>query len=639
MTDRPGSPRITASGVTFSVHAPDAAGLWLCLFDGDDRETRLPMRARDGVWHSDVPGLRAGARYGLRADGPYDPAAALWFDPEKLLLDPYATAIDRAFAYDAVLAAPRGKGGDTATLMPKGVVERPLPPVPPQPARLTEGGLIYELHTRGFTMRHPDVPAEQRGTIAALAHPAVIDHLRRLHVSAIELMPVNAWIDERHLGPLGLSNYWGYNPVNWFALDPRLAPGGMAELRDSVAALHDAGIGVILDMVYNHDGESDALGPILSLRGLDARGYFRHEPDGRLINDTGTGNSIACNRPPVRDMILASLRHFVAQAGIDGFRFDLGPALGRLDGGFDPGAPLLDAMRSDPVLGDRILIAEPWDIGPGGYQLGRFGPGWLEWNDRYRDDMRRFWRGDAGMLGAFATRLAGSSDIFGADRTRSVNFLAAHDGFTLGDLTCYARRHNEANGEDNRDGHGENFSWNHGVEGACDDPAVQAARRRDVMALLSTLFCSRGAIMLTAGDEFGRTQHGNNNAYAQDNAISWVDWDGRDLEVEAHAFALAALRAHQADLRGTAMLTDADVEWLDEAGQGMTAARWEEPGRRRLVLRYRGSGLALCINGEDDACAFHLPDETVTVAARSLSVIPPARRTGPAAAAAAPSAG
>jgi glycogen operon protein len=617
---------VGAGGARFSVWSPDASQLWLCLFDAQDRESRLPMlRDAEGYWHIEAAGVGAGARYGLRADGVYDPGAGLWFDPDKLLIDPYAQAIDRAFHYDPALAATRGEGRDTAPLMPKGVVMDAMAPVAPEPPRFTPGGLIYEVQVRGFTRLHPDVPEAQRGTIAALAHPAVIAHLKSLHVSAIELMPINAWIDERHLGPLGLTNAWGYNPVSYFALDPRLAPGGMAELRDTVAVLHDAGIGVILDMVYNHDGESDVQGPTLSLRGLDARGYFRHDIDGQLINDTGTGNSIACNAPIVRRLILDSLRYFVAQAGIDGFRFDLGPALGRVEDGFDPDAPLLQEMRTDPLLSDRIMIAEPWDIGPGGYQLGRFGQGWLEWNDRYRDDMRRFWRGDAGMLGALATRLAGSSDIFGGSTTRSINFIAAHDGFTLADLTAYEQRHNDANGEQNRDGHGENFSWNNGVEGASDDAVILSTRRHDVRALLSTLFASRGTIMLTAGDEFGRSQQGNNNAYAQDNPISWIDWAGRDRDLEAHSFALAALRADVAELGAVDLLSDADVEWLDEDGRSMDVNQWEDPARRRLTLRYKASGVAICINGDIAPCRFALPEETVEVAGRAVAIRRPER--------------
>lgn len=616
-------PRLSATGTDFAVHAPDATALWLCLFDAGDHETRLPMaRGDDGLWHVHAAGVGAGARYGLRADGPYDPDAGYWFDPDKLLLDPYATAIDRAYAYDPLLAARRGEGGDTAPLVPKGVVEAPCAPLPPAPPVFAPGGLIYELQVRAFTMLHPDIPAGQRGTIAALAHPAVIAHLQALHVGAVELMPVNAWIDERHLGPLGLTNAWGYNPVSYFALDPRLAPGGKAELRASVAALRAAGIGVILDVVYNHDGESDGMGPTLSLRGLDARSYFRHEPDGRLINDTGTGNSVDCNHPMSRRLILDSLRWFVEQAGVDGFRFDLAPALGRMADGFDPAAPLLREMAADPVLSDRVMIAEPWDIGPGGYQLGRFGPGWLEWNDRYRDDVRRFWRGDAGMIGALATRLAGSSDLFGdGTKSRSVNFLAAHDGFTLADMTAYATKANHANGEDNRDGHDHNFSWNNGIEGPSDDPAVQAARRRDVMALLSTLFLSRGTIMLTAGDEFGRSQRGNNNAYAQDNAIGWVDWAARDEAILDHARAMAALRARVAGLRDVEWLTPEAARWLDEGGAEMNVAQWEEPERRRVTLYLPAVGVAICVNGADEDCAFATPLGTVRVGARSVEVL------------------
>ncbi len=614
-------PTVEADGTRFAVHAPDATALWLCLFDGD-AETRLPMTRADDLWSLFVPGVGAGARYGLRADGPYDPERGHWFDPDKLLLDPYATAIDRAFVYDPVLAARRGAGGDTAALLPKGVVEAPVAPVPAAPSLFAPGGLIYELQVRAFTMLHPDVPPEQRGTIAALAHPAVIAHLKRLHVGAVELMPVNAWIDERHLGPLGLHNAWGYNPVSYFALDPRLAPGGMAELRATVAALRAEGIGVILDMVYNHDGESDAEGPVLSLRGLDARSYFRHEADGRLINDTGTGNSIDCNHAASRRLILNALRWFVEQAGVDGFRFDLAPALGRMPDGFDADAPLLAAIRDDPILADRILIAEPWDIGPGGYQLGRFGENWLEWNDRYRDDMRRFWRGDTGLIGTLATRLAGSSDIFGGGQgTRTVNFLAAHDGFTLADLVAHEHKHNHANGENGRDGHGENLSWNNGVEGPSDDLAIVEARRRDVKALLSTLFLSRGTIMLTAGDEFGRSQRGNNNAYAQDNAIAWVDWMARDRAIEDHAAMLAEFRDRIAVLRDTGLLSVDDAVWQDEAGAPMRVDQWEDAGRRRVTLFLREAGLAICVNGGDAPCDFRTPTGGVTVDGRSIGVI------------------
>ncbi|MGE3365261.1 MAG: glycogen debranching protein GlgX, partial [Rhizobiaceae bacterium] len=536
---------LTQDGIRFAVWSGGAKKIWVSLFDDQDREThRVPLaRGKDGLFAAHIPGLREGQRYGLRADGDYDPGKGLWFDPDKLLTDPYAVEIDRPYRYDQWLSTPKGQGGDTASLMPKSIVKS-LPQATLATPFFRPGGLIYELQVRAFTKLHPDVPEQQRGTVRALAHPAIIDHLKALHVSAVELMPITARMDERHLQPLGLTNAWGYNPVSFMALDPRLCPGGVAELRKTVDALHAAGIGVILDLVFNHTAESDRFGPILSLRGLDARAYYRMSR-GKLVNDTGTGNTVACDHPATQRLVLDSLRHFVRYAGIDGFRFDLAPILGRNSKGFNPDAPLLKAMRDDPILKDRVLIAEPWDVGSNGYQLGNFGPPFLEWNDRYRDDIRRFWRGDRGMIGALATRLAGSSDIFqrdGQPATRTVNFIAAHDGFSLADLVSYERKHNEANGEKNRDGHNENLSWNNGVEGGTVDARIVASRKRDVRALLATLFASRGAIMLTAGDEFGRTQKGNNNAYCQDNELTWLDWQGRDRELEAFVERLAEMR-------------------------------------------------------------------------------------------------
>ena len=546
-------------GAAFAVRAPDAVAVWLCLFGGGT-EHRLPM-ARDGdVWRAAVTGAGEGTRYGYRADGPPP------HDVTKLLVDPYATEIDRAFAYDPRLAEP---GADTGALVPKAVVRAPRAAID-APRVFREGGLIYELNVRGFTMLHPEVPEKLRGTIAALAHPAVIAHLQKLRVSAVELMPVVAWIDERHLPPLGLSNAWGYNPVVPMALDPRLAPGGVADLRATVAALRAAGIGTILDLVFNHNGESDRFGPTLALRGLDDAAYAR-APDGTLINDTGTGNTLDFNNPAVRALTLTTLRHFVTQAGVDGFRFDLAPVLARSPG-FDPRAPIFAAIADDPVLADRVMIAEPWDIGPGGYQLGNFPETWLEWNDRYRDDVRRFWRGD-GRGGTLATRLAGSTDVFGEARTRSVSFVAAHDGFTLADTVSHATRHNHANGEDNRDGHADEVSWNCGAEGASDDPVVLSARDAALRGLLATLFASRGTIMLTAGDEFGRTQRGNNNAYAQDNALSWLDWAGRDVALEDCVAGLAAFRAAHPAFVDPAIRHD--TEWRRLDGGAMTAADWD----------------------------------------------------------------
>ena len=545
---------VTGDLTRFAVHA--TSQVMLSLFNGKN-ERRVAMTGLDDVWSAAVY-APPGTRYGYRVER----------DTAKLLVDPYAIELDRAFVHDPRLAEP---GVDTAALVPKAIVRAGVADTITSPVMFAPGGLIYELNVRGFTMLHPDVPAEQRGTIAALAHPAIIAHLSKLRVAAVELMPIVAWIDERHLPPLGLSNAWGYNPVVPMALDPRLAPGGVAELRSTVAALRAAGIGVILDLVFNHTGEGDEHGPTLALRGLDPAVYAQ-APDGTLLNHSGTGNTLDCSQPHVRQLVLDSLRHF-ARIGVDGFRFDLAPVLAR-GPEFDPEAPIFAEIAADPLLATRVMIAEPWDVGPSGYQLGRFPTPWLEWNDRYRDDVRRFWRGDGdggGDAGTLATRMTGSSDIFAGPATRSVNFLAAHDGFTLADTVAYADRHNEANGEGNRDGHGENFSWNNGVEGPSDDAAVLARRDADRRALLATLFASRGTIMLTAGDEFARSQQGNNNAYAQDNATTWLEWTDRDEALEAFVGALAAFRT-DAGIGDPAFLATADWRGLD--GVPMTAEAW-----------------------------------------------------------------
>jgi glycogen operon protein len=598
--------------VHFAVWSSAAEAVWVCVFDeeGAQEAGRFRLTRGEGdVFTGFVAGLRPGARYGLRADGPHDPDRGLWFDPQKLLMDPYAVAIDWPYRYNSTMGAPRWQQFDTAPTMPKAIVPERLAVVPSAPPRWRPGGFVYELSVRAFTMLHPDIEPEKRGTIAALAHPAIIDHLKRLGVDAVELMPVAAWMDERHLQPLGLRNAWGYNPVSFMALDPRLAPGGVAELRDTVAALHGAGIGVILDMVFNHTAESDRFGPIVSLRGLDNRAYYRHADDGSLINDTGTGNTLDCSHPAVRRLVMDTLRHFVRHAGIDGFRFDLAPVLGRTASGFDAERGLVAEIAADPEIGSRILIAEPWDIGPGGYRLGEFPAPLLEWNDRYRDDVRRFWRGDAGRLGPLATRLAGSSDVFPNGMTRSVNFVAAHDGMTLRDLVSYGRKHNLANGEDNRDGHDENLSWNNGAEGDTDDAGVIHARGRDMRALLATLFASRGAAMLTAGDEFGRTQCGNNNAYAQDNETTWLDWAGRDRELEAFVGQLAGLRRQLPVLAGTALLGEGDVAWLRPDGGAMQVPDWEAADGRALAMLLHGpaEAAAVLVNGADEATVFVLP--------------------------------
>ncbi|RVT94346.1 glycogen debranching protein GlgX [Sphingomonas crocodyli] len=625
----------TASGTHFALWSECATEAWVCMFDGD-KETRVPMqRGPRDVFQVEVEAIGPGARYGFRADGPYDPDRGHWFDPNKLLTDPYAVRIDRPYVYDLRLAAPRGEAVDTAPLMPKAIVEAALPGLEPAPPHFTPGGLIYEVSVRGFTRLHPAIPERHRGTIAALAHPTIIDHLKAIGVSALELMPIAAWIDERHLPALGLTNSWGYNPVSMMALDPRLAPGGIAELRDTVAALHAAGIGVILDVVFNHTGESDRLGPTLSLRGLDALAYFRHADDdyGVLANDSGTGNTLDCDHPATRRLVLDTLRHFVTQAGIDGFRFDLAPVLGRLRDGFDPHAALLEEMRADPILADRILIAEPWDIGPGGYQLGNFPAPFLEWNDRYRDDVRRFWRGDPHAIGDLVTRLAGSSDTFGRGGvSRSVNFIAAHDGFTLADVTAFAHKHNEANGEQNRDGHHDNLSWNNGVEGATDDPAIIAARRRDVAALLATLFVSRGTIMLTAGDEFGRTQRGNNNAYCQDNDLSWIDWDGRDRDLESQTARLARFRAAHPAVSDPRLLGPDDVDWLTPDGRDYEVGDWHDPAQSAIVMLLhlpdQSPRVAIAINRGREAIDLTLPGGTWRPFEGEASMIVEARSVG-----------
>ncbi|MBT1155357.1 glycogen debranching protein GlgX [Aminobacter anthyllidis] len=616
---------VTESGIRFAAWSGAAERMWVSIFGADSRaETdRLELqRESEGVFALSVPGLGEGTRYGFRADGRWAPNEGLWFDPDKLLVDPYAASIDRAYRYDGRLAAPRGQGRDTAQLMPKAVATT-LQVVPPAAPIFRPSGLIYEVPVRAFSMAHPGVPKKLRGTLRALAEPAVIEHLLKLGVSAVELMPVTATMDERHLPRLGLTNAWGYNPVTFMALDPRLAPGGMADLRETTAALHAAGIGVILDLVFNHTAESDELGPTLSLRGLDNRAYYREAiaDPGRYANDTGTGNTLACDHPVAGKLILDSLRHFVVHGGVDGFRFDLAPVLGRVGGEFTADAPLLQAMRADAIISDRILIAEPWDIGHNGYRLGGFPQKFLEWNDRYRDDVRRFWRGDRGMVGALATRLAGSSDTFGSGtQTRTVNFVAAHDGMTLADIVRYERKHNEANGEHNHDGHNENFSWNNGVEGESGDREIAAERDRDIRALLATLFASRGAIMLTAGDEFGRTQRGNNNAYAQDNELTWLDWAHRDVALEDFVAALGRLRREVPALAQLDFLRGAtvdgsqvlDVEWLTEAGRPMGDANWHEPDRHRLAMLLgngdvAGGRLAVMINGTRRETNFALP--------------------------------
>ncbi len=574
---------VVGDGINVAVHAPDADAVAICLFDTNDQEiSRMRLPARTGAVHhghfEDVP---VGSLYGLRAFGPWDPGNGYRFNPSKLLVDPWSTTIDRPFKLHPLLfdrETPRPE--DTAALMPKAIVGVPsAAPVHNRPTFDWDRQVIFEIHVRGFTMTHPDVPPEIRGTFAALGHPAIIGHLAHLGVTTVELMPSAAWVDERHLPPLNLSNYWGYNPVAFLAPDPRLAPGGWSEVRAAVDALHAAGLSVILDVVLNYSGESDELGPTLSLRGLDNAGYYRLASDRSLyVNDAGCGNVLAMDRPITLRLGMDALRAWAVYGGIDGFRLDLAVTLGRRENGFDRSAPFLAAVEQDPILSHRVMIAEPWDVGAGGYQLGGFPPRWGEWNDRYRDTVRRFWRGDPGMLGDFTTRFAGSADVFlKRPIARSINYITAHDGFTLSDLVSYATKQNHANGEDNRDGSDNNLSWNNGLEGPSTDPAIVAARSRDARALLATLLLSRGTPMLSMGDELGRTQRGNNNAYAQDNAGSWVDWASADRGLIGFTATAIAVRRTLAPLFNGRSLQGrpvdaaliADVTWLAPDGNGI----------------------------------------------------------------------
>jgi glycogen operon protein len=591
---------ITAEGVNFAVYSESASAIWVSIFDELDQEVaRFELDGHDEhIHHGLIAGIGAGTKYGFRADGPYDPDQGYFFDPQKLLTDPYAKRLDRTYVRSPRLRLPREDAVDTAPLMPKsvvsGAVNRRAAP------RRRTPGLFYELNVRGFTMRHPSVQGPLRGTIAGLTTQRVIDHFKYLGVDTVQLMPVAAWIDEGHLPALGLTNAWGYNPVNYFALDPRLAPRGPQELRVMTDLYRKNGISVILDVVYNHTGEGDAQGPMLSMMGLDARTYYRYvEADGKqhLVNDTGTGNTLRCDHPAVQRLVIESLRYWIEEMGVSGFRFDLATVLGR-EPGFNPDAQMLKMIKADPVLSRAILVAEPWDPGPGGYQLGRFGKEFQEHNDTYRDEIRAFWRGEPNKIGALAGKVAGSAEVFnfaGRRPSHGVNMLAVHDGFTLRDLVSYVDKHNEANGEGNRDGHNNNQSWNCGVEGPTDDPAINAARGRDVRAMLATLLLSRGTPLVQQGDEMGRSQQGNNNAYAQDNEISWVDWEAGDgAQVDFFNAAMEFRRAHPAlthdhFLSGQIRNGVRDVAWLHPDGREMNEGDWGDAGASVLGMHLRTS--------------------------------------------------
>jgi glycogen operon protein len=616
-TDRLGA-TLTGEGVNFAVYSESASAIWVSIFNEQDEETdRFELDVhRDHVHAGLVAGLGAGARYGLRADGEYNPDQGLFFDPQKLLVDPYARRLDRVFVRSPRLRLDRAEAVDTAPLVPKAIVVTPndeliLP-------RKKAPGLFYEMNVRGYTMRHPSVQGPLRGTIAALTTQRVIDHLKFIGVDTLQLMPTAAWIDEGHLPALGLTNAWGYNPVVYSAIDPRLAPRGPHELRNMTDLYRKNGISVILDVVYNHTGEGDADGPLLSLMGLDAKTYYRFvEVDGKqhLVNDTGTGNTLRCDHPAVQRLVIDSLRYWVEEMGVSGFRFDLATVLGR-EPGFNPNAEMLKKIKADPVLSQCILVAEPWDPGPGGYHLGQFGKEFKEHNDTFRDEIRGFWRGEDGKIGALAGKAAGSAEIFdsaGRKPSNGVNMLAVHDGFTLRDLVTYSDKHNEANGEGNRDGHNHNQSWNCGVEGETDDPAINAARKRDVRALLATLFLSRGTPLLQQGDEMFRTQQGNNNAYAQDNEITWLDWEAADGDLVDFVAAVSGFRKAHSALTHDHFLTGQDkngvrdVVWLHPDGREMNEGDWRDSA---------ASVLGMHLTNKDDQVLVWFNRRTEPVVAR-----------------------
>jgi len=606
-------------GVNFALFSANGEKVELCLFDERGRReiARIHLEERTGdIWHGYLPDARPGLRYGYRVYGPYDPRHGHRFNHHKLLLDPYARAhtgqvrwSDANFGYR--VGSPRQDLSfdrrDSAHSVPKCIVVDPAYTWSGvgNPARPWPESVICELHLKGYTMAHPQVPETLRGTAAGLAEDAVIEHLLRLGVTAVELLPVQAALSSRWLVERGLSNYWGYSTTGFFAPDPRFIPrGGPREFRRMVDRLHAAGIEVILDVVYNHTGEGSELGPTLCFRGIDNASYYRlNADDPRYYDDvTGTGNTLDFSHLRVGQLVMDSLRLWAGEYRIDGFRFDLATTLARRGDGFDAGAAFLDALRQDPQLARTKLIVEPWDVGHGGYRLGQFGAPFAEWNDRYRDALRRFWRGDEGMLAELGGRLLGSSDLFEPSGRRpwaSINFVTCHDGFTLADLVSYNHKHNAGNGEDNRDGSDENYSANYGVEGPTEDSDINALRRRQRRNMLATLLLSQGTPMLLAGDEFGRSQLGNNNAWCQDNELSWLDWGRLDEQAQADTDFIAGLIAFRREhpiLRAPRYLhaTERDEEgvedvlWFDLHGEEFTHEQWHRPECATVGLLLNG---------------------------------------------------
>jgi len=632
-------------GVNFALFSAHAEKVELCLFDPDSQREieRIPLpEYTDEVWHGYLPDCRPGQLYGYRVHGPHEPTAGHRFNPNKLLIDPYARELvgqlkwsdsHFGFRHDHPKVDLSFDRRDNARLMPKcRVVDTAFSWSEDRPPAVSwSQTVIYETHLRGMTMRHPLVPRNLRGTFLGLAQPAVIDHLVQLGITTLELLPVHAAIDERALIARGLRNYWGYNSVNFFAPDPRFyVASAHGDFKTMVERLHDAGIEVILDVVYNHTAEGNHLGPTLSLKGIDNLSYYRLVPgDERFYeNYSGCGNTLNLRHPRVLQLVTDSLRYWVEEMHVDGFRFDLAASLAREKTAFDGGSGFLDVVRQDPVLSRVKLIAEPWDLGGDGYRLGGFPPGWSEWNGRYRDTLRRFWRGDAGLIGELASRLTGSSDLFGWGGRRpraSINFITAHDGFTVRDLVSYEKKHNEANFENNQDGTDANYAWNCGVEGETSDPEVAILRARQIRNLMASLLLSQGVPMILAGDEFGRTQQGNNNAYCQDNPISWLDWAHVNEDLHAFVRSLIKLRRDYPVLHRDRFFsgqripgtTVKDILWITPEGREMSHQDWGAPfsrslgfllGGRPMEGEGRESSLLILLNAYVEPITYRLPE-------------------------------
>ena len=626
-------------GVRFAVYAPDAEAVDLCLYNHQGQQTdRLTLPDQiDGVWHGFVAHCQPGQRYGYRVRGPYAPEEGHRFDPSKLLIDPYARELDGPFRWSDELfssaesaAADDGNPQfDSAPFVPKGVVTPEYQVRRAAPNISWAETLVYETHVRGHTMRHPDVPQADRGRFAGMRNAEVLRYLKALGITSIELMPIHYFVDEIFLGQRGLTNHWGYNTLSFFAPMNRYAQDQpLVELIDMIQTIHDAGLEVIMDVVYNHTCEGNQDGPTLSLRGFNNAGYYRLAPHNKshFINDTGCGNTLNVDHPAMLNLTLDSLRYFADDLQIDGFRFDLAPVLGRHAGGFTPKHPFFLAIANDPLLKNKKMIAEPWDVGPGGYQLGNFPRPWAQWNDQYRDGVRGFWRGDRHSTAEFARRLHGSSDLFepgGRTPAAGINLVSAHDGYTLLDVVSYERKHNEANGEDNQDGHNNNLSSNYGVEGDTDDAKILTLRRRQRLNMLASLFWSHGTPMLLAGDEFGHTQGGNNNAYAQDNETTWLDWSRIDDDPDflEQVRTLIALRRDIPLLRKARYLHGLsktrsgypNIDWFNPDGTELNDQHWHHARAITLALREtitgKGpvTGLALLFNGTNRTVRFALP--------------------------------